>query len=214
MVFLALFIPFLLPFYIDKEKVSESRALYLFFPNAFVWVPIYFFLLHVILLALGSTDADVPKWLVPLSNNPSDFFGTFFFLFFFPLMAFYLYITQTEQWDTREIRRHFAEHIPTKKEIRHAIVEKYEKRKKRKRLFDFFWKRFLWSFIPLLGLFIYANLGAEGTTPWIEIIILSLFCAVSLALIFTMRAEEKYGKQQKALVEEKQIGKKQGKGDV
>lgn len=127
--FLAFLVPLFLPFFINRKKISDSRALYLFFPSGFVWISIYFFLLHVVLLSLGSTDADAPKWLVPISNDPSDFFGTFFFVSFFPLMAFYLYITRTEQWDVKEMRKHFAGHIPTRKEVRRTIVEKYERKK-------------------------------------------------------------------------------------
>jgi hypothetical protein len=84
--------------------MSQNAGLYLFFPNGFVWLSIYFFFLHVVLLALGFTNEDVPKMLAPLSGDPSVHFGTFFFFVFFPLMAFYLYITQTGGWDKTALR--------------------------------------------------------------------------------------------------------------
>lgn len=196
LIFLFLF-PFLLPDYIKKKKFSKSFALFLFYPNAFVFFLIYSFFLHVILLKLGYTDADVFKWIAPLSNDPAEHFGPFFFTFFFPLIGFYVYINHTEQWDMKAIRREFAEYIPTKKEIHHAIIDKYERIKKWKRLLGFFRKYFLWTFILIFTFFIFANFESGRVTQWTNIFLPSLLFALVLSLVFTMGAEEKYQKQKK-----------------
>lgn len=200
---IALFIlPFSLPFCIRKDKVSEFLGMLLFFPNGFVWFSIYLYIVHIALLAFGFTDEDA-RMLAPLSANPSEHFGTFFFTIFFPLMVFYIYITQTERWDGTILREHFAERIPTQEELEQAEREEKERKEKRKRMFRFFKKWFSWAFVILLGFFLLANLGAEEATPWGEIFWLSLLSATLLAVVLTMLSEDRYMKKHSSSVSEK-----------
>lgn len=194
------FLPFVLPLHIRKDKMSEEKALLsIFFPNGFIWLSIYLYLLHVILSWFGITDANVTgqgsflEWVAPPPVvNPSAYFGTFFFVIFFPLMAYYLYITQMELWDTVSLREHFAEHVPTKEEIKKEEEEKQKRRERRKRIFQYFIKRFFWTLVVFLGIFAYMDANtADGGMPWFDTFLLALLFSVMLAPVLAVSAEQK-----------------------
>jgi len=187
-------LPFFLPFYLPQGSFLRYLVLPLFFINVSVCLDIYIYLIHRILLASHFTDADVSLF-APLSSLPADHFDTTFFVFFFPLVLLYIYITQTDQWNVKALKNFFAEYESTPK--KQGEQKQDDKRIKKERT-DFIVRSFWHYFVRIfLGMFLLSSFTllppGLGIQKWSFITllfwILSAILAFSLALLMRERKE-------------------------
>jgi len=205
-VLLLLTLPIAMPFYLREDgSRTKTIGLLLGIPGFIVTFYVYSYLFLLGVTVLGIPEEYTGSFRLE-STNPNDYFDTFFFSLFFPIMAFSLYAVRTDHVDWNQVRSHFDEavaHVPSKKEIRAVAEEKRQVKEKNRRILVLFWKFLFWITGFLLAILLIANYGAEGATSWDEFVFLYLFFGVALAASLAFAVDDRRQHKKKRAEREK-----------
>jgi len=190
--FSVLSLPIVFPLYV-RAGWTQLIGILLWIPSMFVWFSVYLYGIRI-LFGLVGFSFDAESGFGSLPADPHAYFGTWFFVCFFPLMAYYLFAVRSDRLDMEKVREYFAEHIPTKAEIEETERARRHAREHRSRLIAFFVVRFGWTFLALLVLFTGSLLltGEVGGSGFLGVILFSAVSAAMLAAPFSSLAESRH----------------------